>query len=128
MGIAFAGKMLTIFIFYEIILSASNQFHHANIKMPDNVNSVLEKFIVTPKYHTNHHTVKKDSRTNAKNHEQLTKHKEHLGLLSFSVFFLVFLAVCSKTVSLTLSTKMIWCAQRITLLYIHKFFQLPTDF
>ena len=51
-----------VVIFYEIILSASNQFHHANINIPDKMNSILEKFIVTPKYHTNHHTVKKDSR------------------------------------------------------------------
>ncbi len=56
------GVPISIFIFYEIILSASNQFHHANINIPDRVNTVLEKFIVTPKYHTNHHTVKKNSR------------------------------------------------------------------
>ena len=33
-----------------------------SINIPDRINSILERFIVTPKYHTNHHTVKKDSR------------------------------------------------------------------
>ena len=56
------GIPISIFIFYEIILSASNQFHHSNIAIPAKLNRALEKFIVTPKYHTNHHTVKKESR------------------------------------------------------------------
>ena len=56
------GIPISIFIFYEIILSACNQFHHSNIRLSEKFNLVLEKFIVTPKYHTNHHTVKKASR------------------------------------------------------------------
>ena len=56
------GIPISIFIFYEIILSASNQFHHSNISLPEKLNKMLERFIVTPQYHTNHHTVKKESR------------------------------------------------------------------
>ncbi|MAR78594.1 MAG: hypothetical protein CMD43_06620 [Gammaproteobacteria bacterium] len=56
------GMPISVFIFYEIILSASNQFHHSNIGLPEKTNSLLQSFIVTPKYHTNHHTVVKDSR------------------------------------------------------------------
>ena len=56
------GIPISIFIFYEIILSASNQFHHSNIALPVKLNETLERFIVTPKYHANHHTVKKESR------------------------------------------------------------------
>ena len=56
------GIPISIFIFYEIILSMSNQFHHSNIDLPDKMNATLEKFIVTPRYHTNHHTIKKESR------------------------------------------------------------------
>ena len=56
------GIPISIFIFYEIILSMSNQFHHSNIDLPDKINSTLERFIVTPRYHTNHHTIKKESR------------------------------------------------------------------
>ena len=56
------GAPISVFIFYEILLSACNQFHHSNIKLSDNLDQILSKFIVTPKYHTNHHTVMKDSR------------------------------------------------------------------
>ena len=60
--ILFLGTPISVFIFYEILLSACNQFHHSNIKLSDNLDQILNKFIVTPKYHTNHHTVMKDSR------------------------------------------------------------------
>tara|TARA_B100001105_G_scaffold151630_1_gene121667 strand:+ start:48 stop:464 length:417 start_codon:yes stop_codon:yes gene_type:complete len=56
------GTPISIFIFFEIILSASTQFHHSNIKLPSRLNSVLMKIIVTPEYHTNHHTVVKKTR------------------------------------------------------------------
>ena len=56
------GIPISIFIFYEILLSASNQFHHSNIALPDKFNNVLEKVIVTPRYHANHHTVVRESR------------------------------------------------------------------
>ena len=56
------GTPISIFIFFEIILSASTQFHHSNIKLPSRLNSVLMKIIVTPEYHTNHHTVTKKTR------------------------------------------------------------------
>ena len=60
--ILFLGAPISVFIFYEILLSACNQFHHSNIKLSDNLDQILSKFIVTPRYHTNHHTVMKDSR------------------------------------------------------------------
>ena len=56
------GTPISIFIFFEIILSASTQFHHSNIKLPSRLNSVLMKIIVTPEYHTNHHTVTEKTR------------------------------------------------------------------
>ena len=60
--ILFLGMPISVFIFYEILLSACNQFHHSNIKLSYTVDRILSKFIVTPKYHTNHHTVVKASR------------------------------------------------------------------
>lgn len=51
------GAPLEVYIFYKIILTSSSHFHHSNIKLPDKVNDVLMYFIVTPKFHTNHHTV-----------------------------------------------------------------------
>ena len=56
------GITLSEFLFYELLLVLSIQFHHSNIKLPDHVDSMLSKVIVTPKYHTNHHTRTKESR------------------------------------------------------------------
>ena len=56
------GMPISVFIFYEILLSACNQFHHSNIKLSDNTNKIIKKFIVTPEYHANHHTQIKLSR------------------------------------------------------------------
>ena len=56
------GITLSEFLFYELLLVLSIQFHHSNIKLADNTESILSKIIVTPKYHTNHHTRTKGSR------------------------------------------------------------------
>ena len=56
------GISLAEFLFYEIILVLSIQFHHSNLRINDNVDATLSKIIVTPKYHTNHHTRARKSR------------------------------------------------------------------
>ena len=56
------GAPLELYIFYKIILTSSSHFHHSNIKLPERINDLLIYFIVTPKYHTNHHTVEKNTR------------------------------------------------------------------
>ena len=56
------GLPISVFIFYEIILSLSAQFHHADIRLSDKSDKILSYFIVTPKYHTDHHTVAMYSR------------------------------------------------------------------
>jgi len=56
------GIPIVLFIFYEIFLSLSAQFHHSDIKLQDKADHYLSKIIVTPKYHTNHHTVALASR------------------------------------------------------------------
>ena len=53
---------LSEFLFYELLLVLSIQFHHSNMKLADRTESILSKVIVTPKYHTNHHTVARRSR------------------------------------------------------------------
>ena len=50
------------FYLYEIILTASAQFHHSDLRLPESLDSKISKIIVTPKYHTNHHTVAELSR------------------------------------------------------------------
>ena len=56
------GAPLEVYIFYKIILTSSSHFHHSNLKLTDRINNVLMYFIVTPKYHTNHHTVVETTR------------------------------------------------------------------
>ena len=56
------GITLAEFLFYEIILVLSIQFHHSNLKLNDRIESSLSKILVTPKYHTNHHTKARVSR------------------------------------------------------------------
>ena len=56
------GITLAEFLFYEIILVLSIQFHHSNIKLAETLDKALSRIIVTPKYHTNHHTKARASR------------------------------------------------------------------
>ena len=56
------GITLSEFLFYELLLVLSIQFHHSNIKLTDHTESIISKVIVTPRYHTNHHTRTKESR------------------------------------------------------------------
>ncbi len=56
------GAPLEVYIFYKIILTSSSHFHHSNLKLSDRVNDLLIYFIVTPKFHTNHHTVVETTR------------------------------------------------------------------
>lgn len=51
------GAPLEVYVFYKILVTSSSHFHHSNIKLPDKINDFLVYFIVTPKFHTNHHTV-----------------------------------------------------------------------
>jgi sterol desaturase/sphingolipid hydroxylase (fatty acid hydroxylase superfamily) len=46
------------FLVFEILLSSSSLFNHANILLPPTVNKILRLFIVTPDMHRVHHTVK----------------------------------------------------------------------
>lgn len=43
-------------IAFEIILNGTAMFNHANIKLPQPVDSVLRKFLVTPDMHRVHHS------------------------------------------------------------------------
>ena len=56
------GLPISVFIFYEIVLTASAQFHHSDLRLSENLDSKISRVIVTPKYHTNHHTVADNSR------------------------------------------------------------------
>lgn len=53
------GPSLWAFAVFEISISLAAQFHHANIDFPDPVERFLRLFIITPRFHTSHHTVER---------------------------------------------------------------------
>ena len=54
--ITLLGIPATAVILFEIVLSGSAMFNHSNIKLPDVIEPVLRKFIVTPSMHRIHHS------------------------------------------------------------------------
>lgn len=55
--IALWGPSLAGFAAFEIAVSLASQFHHSNIDFPERWERNLRKVIVTPRFHTSHHTV-----------------------------------------------------------------------
>ena len=51
------GPSAVAWFVFEAAVSLSAQWHHANIDLPDTVESKLKHFIVTPRYHAMHHMV-----------------------------------------------------------------------
>jgi sterol desaturase/sphingolipid hydroxylase (fatty acid hydroxylase superfamily) len=43
-------------IIFEIVLNAMSLFNHSNLKISKRLNSILEKFIITPSIHLVHHS------------------------------------------------------------------------
>ena len=53
------GPSALAFVIFEISVSLASQFHHSNIDFPDGLEKVLTRFIVSPRFHASHHTVKR---------------------------------------------------------------------
>ena len=51
------GPSAVAWFVFEVAVSLSAQWHHANIDLPDRVESKLKHLIVTPRYHAMHHMV-----------------------------------------------------------------------
>lgn len=45
---------------WQVVLFASILFHHSNLRLPPRLESVLVRFIVTPRMHAIHHSVRKE--------------------------------------------------------------------
>ncbi len=52
-----AGASPAATLSYEILLEASTQFHHSNVRLPIAVERVLSWFIMTPRAHGIHHSI-----------------------------------------------------------------------
>lgn len=55
--IVMGAPPLAVLVF-EIILNGSAQFNHSNVKLPDILDRILRKFIITSDYHRIHHSNK----------------------------------------------------------------------
>lgn len=55
--IILAGASPLVALIYEVLLEASTEFHHSNVRLPLGVERVLSWFIVTPRAHGIHHSV-----------------------------------------------------------------------
>ena len=53
--IALGAPVLSVLIF-EIVLNGTSMFNHSNIRLPDRVDRILRRVIVTPDMHRVHHS------------------------------------------------------------------------
>ncbi len=52
-----SGIDVPTLLLFETVITAFAQFHHANIRLPKKLDSLLSAFIMTPKLHGIHHSV-----------------------------------------------------------------------
>ncbi|GAB6052189.1 sterol desaturase family protein [Magnetospira thiophila] len=53
------GPSAMAWFVFEGLISLCAQFHHSNIDLPDSVERILSRVIVTPRFHTSHHVVER---------------------------------------------------------------------
>ena len=53
------GPTVIAWFVFEVMISFCAQFHHSNIDFPDSIERWLSRIVVTPRYHTAHHAVKR---------------------------------------------------------------------
>ena len=54
------GPPLVAVVIFEVLLNATAMFNHANVRLPDRLDSLLRLVIVTPDMHRVHHSVRRD--------------------------------------------------------------------
>jgi sterol desaturase/sphingolipid hydroxylase (fatty acid hydroxylase superfamily) len=55
--VAALGPPAVAVLIFEVVLNATAMFNHANVRMPQGVDRVLRRFVVTPDMHRVHHSV-----------------------------------------------------------------------
>ncbi|MEW8497819.1 MAG: sterol desaturase family protein, partial [Candidatus Thiodiazotropha taylori] len=53
------GPTAIAWFVFEGLISLCAQFHHSNIDLPEPIERVLSRVIVTPRFHTSHHRVER---------------------------------------------------------------------
>lgn len=56
-AIAALGAPAIAVLVFEIVLNASSMFNHANMRLPERVDAMVRKLVVTPDMHRVHHSV-----------------------------------------------------------------------
>lgn len=59
-AIALLGAPVLAVVVFEVLLSACATFNHGNIRLPEGVDRVLRRLLVTPDMHRVHHSVEPD--------------------------------------------------------------------
>src|SRR6185503_18602759 len=54
--IGLIGPSLTTFLVYELVFLVNTLFHHSNVRLPVDVERLLNKVFVTPRMHGIHHS------------------------------------------------------------------------
>jgi sterol desaturase/sphingolipid hydroxylase (fatty acid hydroxylase superfamily) len=54
------GPSTIAWFMFEALVSFCAQWHHSNIDLPDRVESVVSKIVVTPRFHATHHLVPRE--------------------------------------------------------------------
>jgi sterol desaturase/sphingolipid hydroxylase (fatty acid hydroxylase superfamily) len=58
------GMPAVAVLLFEMILNATAMFNHSNIELPESVDRVLRRFVVTPDMHRVHHSIHRDETDN----------------------------------------------------------------
>lgn len=56
-AVALLGPPAIAVIIFEVVLNASAQFNHGNVRIPERIDRLLRLFVVTPDMHRVHHSV-----------------------------------------------------------------------
>lgn len=54
--VALGASALSVLIF-EVLLNATSMFNHSNVRMPEHVDRILRRLVVTPDMHRVHHSI-----------------------------------------------------------------------
>ena len=56
-AVALLGPPTVAVIIFEVVLNASAQFNHGNVRIPERIDRLLRLFVVTPDMHRVHHSI-----------------------------------------------------------------------
>lgn len=58
--IAALGPPPVAVLVFEVLLNATSMFNHGNVRIPERIDRVLRRFVVTPDMHRVHHSIEED--------------------------------------------------------------------